>query len=383
CLHWEEDESYKVLSGHEIVPAAAERAEKQKKLQVSRQEIQQRIQDREKDVKLLQKELKTINVSADKTVVESRKIFTELIRLLQKRSFEVKQQIRSQQKTEVSRVKDLQEKLEKEISELKRKDAELEQLSHTQDHNQFLLNYLSLPELSESKCPFTINVRPLRHFEDVTAVVSAFRVNLQDVLRNTWKNIKLMVTEVDVLLSKPKTRNDFLKYYEGITLDSNTAYRKLLLSEGNRKATKKKILYYSYHTDRFQDWDQVLSRQSLTGRHYWEVERQGKTEVAVSYKNISRSGSRSDFRYNDKSWVLYCNRDRYIFYHNGDKICVSGPVSSRIGVYLDHTAGILSFYSVSETMTLLHRVWTTFTQPLHAGVGFYDDGDSAEFINLR
>ena len=43
-------------------------------------------------------------------------------------------------------------------------------------------------------------------------------------------------------------------------------------------------------------------------------------------------------------------------------------VSSRVGVYLDHSAGVLSFYRVSDTMTLLHRVQTTFTQPLYAGV---------------
>ncbi|KAI3366646.1 hypothetical protein L3Q82_009323 [Scortum barcoo] len=49
---------------------------------------------------------------------------------LEKRSSDVKQQLRSQQETEVSRVKELQEKLEQEITELKRKDADLKQLSH-------------------------------------------------------------------------------------------------------------------------------------------------------------------------------------------------------------------------------------------------------------
>uniref|UniRef100_A0A3Q2DBN0 Uncharacterized protein n=1 Tax=Cyprinodon variegatus TaxID=28743 RepID=A0A3Q2DBN0_CYPVA len=39
--------------GHETVPAAAERTEKQKELQERRQQIQQRIQDQEKDVKSL------------------------------------------------------------------------------------------------------------------------------------------------------------------------------------------------------------------------------------------------------------------------------------------------------------------------------------------
>uniref|UniRef100_A0AAZ1XB04 B box-type domain-containing protein n=1 Tax=Oreochromis aureus TaxID=47969 RepID=A0AAZ1XB04_OREAU len=130
--------------GHETVPAAAERTEKQKELEVRRLNIQQRIQEREKDVKLLQQEVEAINGSADKAVEDSEKMFTELIRLIQTRSSDVKQQVRSQQETEVSRVKELQEKLEQEIAELKRKDGELEQLSHTEDHNHFLHNYPSL-----------------------------------------------------------------------------------------------------------------------------------------------------------------------------------------------------------------------------------------------
>ncbi|CAI5640569.1 unnamed protein product [Oreochromis niloticus] len=98
--------------GHDTVSAAAERTERQRELEVSRQNIQQRIQDREKDVKLLQQEVEAINQSADQTVEHSEKIFTELIHLIQKRSSDVKQQIRSQQETEVSRVKELEEKLE-------------------------------------------------------------------------------------------------------------------------------------------------------------------------------------------------------------------------------------------------------------------------------
>ncbi|KAF3851896.1 hypothetical protein F7725_005251 [Dissostichus mawsoni] len=58
--------------------------------------------------------MKTINSSADKAVEDSEKMFTELIRLMEKRSSEVKQQVTSYQESEVSRVKDLQEKLEEE-----------------------------------------------------------------------------------------------------------------------------------------------------------------------------------------------------------------------------------------------------------------------------
>ncbi|KAL3988949.1 hypothetical protein ACER0C_013267 [Sarotherodon galilaeus] len=376
--------------GHDTVSAAAERTERQRELEVSRQNIQQRIQDREKDVKLLQQEVEAINQSADQTVEHSEKIFTELIHLIQKRSSDVKQQIRSQQETEVSRVKELEEKLEQEITELKRKDAELKQLSHTEDHIQFLHNYPSLSALSESTDSSSINIRPLSYFEDVTAAVSEVRDKLQDILREEWTNISLTVTEVDVLLSdppEPKTRAEFLKYSCEITLDPNTANTWLLLSEGNRKVTlMNKQQSYSDHPDRFTEWFQVLSRESLTGRCYWEVEwRGGGVYVAVAYKNISRAGigDESKFGRNDKSWSLDCNNNSYTFWYNNIQTRVSGPRSSRVGVYLDHRAGILSFYSVSETMTLLHRVQTTFTQPLYAGLRVYNYGATAELIKVK
>ncbi|KAM9353605.1 uncharacterized protein ABDE67_006002 [Symphorus nematophorus] len=376
--------------GHDTVSAAVERTERQRELEVSRQNIQQRIQDREKDVKELQQQVEAINRSADKAVEDGGKIFTELITLFEKRRSDVKQQVRSQQETEVSRVKELQEKLEQEITELKRKAAELEELSHTEDHNQFLHNYPSLSALSESTDSSSINIRPLRYFEDVTAAVSELRDKLQDILSEKWTNVSLTVTEVDVLLPQPqpepKTRAGFLKYSRRITLDPNTAHTQVLLSEGNRKATfMRQQQFYSSHRDRFTEWSQVLSRESLTGCCYWEVEWSGRgVDVAVAYKNIRRAGSSHEcgFGYNDKSWALDCDTNSYKFYYNKIKTLLSGPHTSRVGVYLDHSAGILSFYSVSETMTLLHRVQTTFTQPLYAGLWLPYVGTTAEFCKL-
>ncbi|XP_039671197.1 tripartite motif-containing protein 16-like [Perca fluviatilis] len=377
--------------GHDTVSAAAERTERQKELEVSQQNIQQRIQDREKDVKLLQQEVEAINRSADKAVKDSGKIFTELIRLIEKKSSDVEQQVRSQEETEVSRVKELQEKLEQEITELKRKDAEMKKLSDTEDHNQFLHNYSSLSPLSEFPASPSINICPLRYFEDMTAAVSEVRDKLQDLLIETWANISQAVTEVDVLLPQPepKTRADFLKYAREITLDPKTAHTQLLLSEGNRKATLVgQQQRFSSHPDRFTKEFQVLSRESLTGRCYWEVEWRGEViYVAVSYKNISRACSPivCRFGWNDKSWALRCDKNSYKFLYNNVQTLVPGPVSSRVGVYLDHRAGTLSYYSVSDTMTLLHRVQTTFTQPLYAGLLLHSSsfGDTAEFCKLK
>ncbi|XP_028304620.1 tripartite motif-containing protein 16-like [Gouania willdenowi] len=182
-----------------------------------------------------------------------------------------------------------------------------------------------------------------------------------------WTKVCHNVERVDDLPSEPRTRAEFLEYSQEITLDPNTAHRKLRLSEGNRKVTlMEEDQLHPDHPDRFTEWVQVLSRESLTGRCYWEVEK----EYRSKHKSISRAGRGNEcgIGLNNKSWMLFCSPNSYTFIHNNIKSPVPGPQSSRIGVYVDHTAGILSFYSVSETMTLLHRVNTTFTEPLHAGV---------------
>ncbi|KAM9318216.1 tripartite motif-containing protein 16-like [Pholidichthys leucotaenia] len=368
--------------GHHTVSAAAERAERQKKLSESRLKIQQRIQGREKDVKVLQQQVEAINGSADKTVEDSEKMFTELIRLIQKRRSDVKQQVRSQQETEVSRVLDLQQKLEQEIAELKSKDGELERLSHTEDPIQFLHSCPSLSALRESPHSSIIYVGPLSYFEDVTAAVSEVRDKLQHILTETWTNISELL-----LTPEPKTREEFLQYYQEITLDPNTAHGWLKLSEGNRKVTNVlQLQSYPEHPDRFTGWYQVLSRESLSERCYWEVawRRGGGVEVAAVYKDMKRAGEGNECRFgsNDKSWSLNCSQNSFTFRHNNISTDISGPGSSRVGVFLDHRAGSLSFYRVSETMTLIHRVQTTFTHNLYAGL-FIRSGSTAKLVKVR
>ncbi|XP_034093479.1 E3 ubiquitin/ISG15 ligase TRIM25-like [Gymnodraco acuticeps] len=371
---------------HDTVSAAVERKEKRSEIGMSLQKIKQRIDDREKDVKALQQEMLEINASADEAVKNSEMILQQLVSLIEKKGSAVKDEIRSQQKIEVSRVKELQEKMEEEIAQLRRKDAELEHLSHTDDHILFLHKYPLLSNLSESDSP-RFKIQSLKHFEDVEVAVTEARDKLRDILNEEGLKISLKVSEVDVLLPQPepKTRDEFLKYSRQITLDPNTVNTGLSLSEGNRKATvvREKQSYLS-HRDRFSDCLQVLSRESLTGRCYWEVQRgSGGVSVSVSYKDISRTGSESGFGDNDKSWALGCFDISYNFRHNNIRTVLSGPQSSTIGVYLDHKAGELSFYSVSDTMTLLHRVQKTFTQPLQAGLWVYWVGDTAELCELK
>ncbi|XP_067439742.1 NLR family CARD domain-containing protein 3-like [Thunnus thynnus] len=165
------------------------------------------------------------------------------------------------------------------------------------------------------------------------------------------------------------------KYFCELTLDPNTANRKLKLSDNNRKVTPvEEDQSYPDHPDRFDLWPQLLCRNYLTGRRYWEVEWSGGVYISVSYRGISRSGDSDGCRFggNDKSWSLFCSDGGYSVWHNNRRTIIpSSSVSNRVAVYVDCPAGTLSFYRVSsDTLIHLHTINTTFTQPLYAGFGF-------------
>ncbi|XP_036828118.1 tripartite motif-containing protein 16-like [Oncorhynchus mykiss] len=370
--------------GHDTVSAAAERTEKQSQLGMSQQKVQQRFQEREKEMKKLQQAVKSFKRSAQSAVEDSDQIFTELIRSIERRRSEVKELIRAQEKAQVSQVEGLLEQLKQEIAELRKRSTELEQLSHTEDHIHFLQRYQSLSSISVSSDLPSIVVRPLQYFGDVSKTVSELREKLEDFLKGEWTKISTTVNIVDVVLPpEPKTREQLLQYSCQLTLDPNTAHTELSLSEGNRKVTyTDQVQPYPEHPDRFTNWCQVLCREGMSGRSYWEVEWTGYVVTAVSYKDISRTETDGGFGHNNKSWSFHCYSDGYWFRHNNVETKVSGPQSSRVGVYLDHKAGTLSFYSVSDTMTLLHRVQTTFTQPLYPGFWLFGYNGTAELVKL-
>ncbi|XP_065106484.1 stonustoxin subunit beta-like isoform X2 [Paramisgurnus dabryanus] len=165
------------------------------------------------------------------------------------------------------------------------------------------------------------------------------------------------------------------KDFSLFSLDPNTAHRWICLSEENRAAACTDTDQpYPDHPDRFDGCLQVLCSESVSGRCYWEIEWSGYgVFISVSYKNISRKGKGlgSLFGRNDQSWSLFCCPSGCSFSHNN--INTDLPVvSSKIGVYVDHSAGSLSFYSVSDTTTLIHRVNTTFTKPLYPGFYLYN-----------
>ncbi|XP_060769559.1 E3 ubiquitin/ISG15 ligase TRIM25-like isoform X2 [Neoarius graeffei] len=393
--------------GHDTVTAAAERAEKQSKFKKEQMKSQQRIQEKQKMVQELKQAVNTIKLSAQTAVEDSERIFTELISSMEKKRWEVTELIRDQEKAELSRAERLLEELEQEIADLQRRVTELEQLPHTHDHIHFLQGKAatedsadertsccdssgssrkteevvasgrhSPPFLRPNFCKSGITVHQHLSFDGVRNSLSDLKKRLEEFCEEEFNKIPPHAAAVQIISEpEPQSREEFLKYFCYLTLDPNTANYNLILSEKNRAVRdSERKQPYADHPERFDYWEQVLCKESVCGRCYWEVERSrdGFVFISVSYKDISRKGPGTEcwFGFNNQSWSLWCSSSSLSFWHNNIKTDLRVPSPSRIGVYVDHSAGTLSFYSVSDTMKLLHRVHTTFTQPLYAGFGF-------------
>ncbi|XP_066535735.1 tripartite motif-containing protein 16-like [Hoplias malabaricus] len=371
---------------HDIVSAAAERTEKQKQLGAKLMASQQKIEERVKKWQDLRQATESLKNSSQNVLDENERIFTELIRALERRYMDVKESVRTQETVLMTQAERHLGRMEEEITLLKKKHNDLEKLSNSDDHIHFLQSWQSLSAPSGYEDLSKVALAHQHSFDKAKKAISELKVQLEDVSKEELNKISSAVREVQILhILEPKTREDFLQYACHLSLDPMTTHPNLILSEGNtmvRMSSDPKN--YPDHPDRFDHWQQVLCREGLSGgRYYWEVNWSGtEIDIAVTYKGVSRKGNDNvcSFGWNDKSWSLYCSESKYSFMHNNKSTMVTVPTSSKIAVYLDHKAGTLAFYGVSDTMTLLHKVNTSFSQPLYAGFGVWGFGTTVKIL---
>ncbi|XP_029922899.1 finTRIM family, member 86 isoform X2 [Myripristis murdjan] len=425
--------------GHRVLKTQEERAQRQTELVQMQADVQRRIKETEKEINELPQTARQHKASVQALQKESVDLFSELVKSVELMGTQVGELLSNHETSLGSRAEGQIQRLEQEVAQLHRRSEELKWLADMQDHICFLKNFQMLEPLGQSGtreeaglCQEEAVVASIRSamkelsdsLQDVckASLAKIFRVvndvsmapaangvaaaadssqaNAQNTVYEMTTNLPPSapprphasatppplppprvqappMTTLGLVSPEPKTREDLLKFRCEPTMDPNSAYRHVLLSEGGHKATlRAENVNPTDHPERFHFWRQVLCREPLAGSpYYWEVEWTGqKMTVGVAYKEMERKGSNDQSRlgHNAMSWSLYWSGTGFSFWHGGQETLLGSPMARHIGVYLDQHAGVLAFYRITNNQAyLIHRYQTQFTGPLYPGFRFW------------
>uniref|UniRef100_A0A3Q2XZ37 Tripartite motif containing 25, like n=1 Tax=Hippocampus comes TaxID=109280 RepID=A0A3Q2XZ37_HIPCM len=367
--------------GHESVSTKAERTDKEvrpKGLSEMQAENQRRLKDRQQELKDMKKMMDGMKRSADRVHSDSEKVLLDLQHSVERLQELLEEVLDEVGREKMEQAREVTENLEAEIKELQRRETQMKDLAQSEDHIYYLQAKRNSNPLESGDLP-AVQVNHDASFEPVRDAILDLRERVEDLCNLELDKITKKVREISldsIQAPEPRAREDLLQYSVNFTFDPNSAHRRLLLSEGNTKATLQgEMVPYADTPQRFDGWTQVMCGTPLhSQRSYWEVEWRGRgSSVGVAYGSLSRKGSdaRAGLGYNAQSWTLELSDSCCCALHDNQKRDIPVTYSPRLGVFVDLNTGTLSFYGVAESLTPLHTFRANFTQPLYAvfGVG--------------
>ncbi|XP_069564040.1 E3 ubiquitin-protein ligase TRIM39 isoform X1 [Brachyistius frenatus] len=335
---------------HYTVPVEREWTDKKAQLKRTEIDVQQMIQDRVKKVEEVKHSLELNKASAQREIEESMQVFSELVRSIQRTQAELVLVIEEKQRQTERRAEGLVAELQQEITELQRRNTDLENVART-DHIHFLKSFPALitppavKDWSETSVPTDTCVGMIRRS------VSKVEAALSDVID------KLSDSEIKRIL----------KYSVDVILDPDTANPWLQLSQ-DRHQVRHLGAWQDLpdNADRFDTVVIVLGREGFTsGRHYWEVQVGDKDDwyLGVAKSSVNRKG-RISVSTAQGYWALAMKKGHGYRVSTSPPLPLSlDPKPRRVGVYVDYEEGQVSFYDV-RARTHIYTLEDTFTEKI-------------------
>ncbi|KAL2078019.1 hypothetical protein ACEWY4_025704 [Coilia grayii] len=181
-----------------------------------------------------------------------------------------------------------------------------------------------------------------------------------------FKNEQLLSLTINLLLfirsQVPVTKKLFQSYASAVVLDPNSAHPKLIVSpEGNSVSYTDTWQEVPENASRFDTTLNAVSREGFQeGRHYWEVQVDGKTywELGLTYPSIPRKGREEHcwLGRGSDSWCVEYFNGSYNAWHQGvahELTHVEGRGFQRIGIFSSRPGGLVCFLG-ADTMTPLY-----------------------------
>ncbi|XP_072543272.1 E3 ubiquitin-protein ligase TRIM39-like [Salminus brasiliensis] len=338
---------------HSTVPIEEASGEKKTQLEKTQAEVQQMIQDRLKKIEEIKQSVEANQKSTEKEKADSVEVFRALLRCIERSQAELLEVMEEKQKAAERQAEEFIKELEQEITELKRRDTELEQLSHTEDHLHLLQIYPSLCRPPHTKNWTAVSVGPHLSVESLRRALSQLQEDLSKEME------KLDNSELKRIQ----------QYAVDVTLDADTAHPKLLLSDDGKQVTCGDTRQnLPDNPERFNMSVCVLGKEGFSSRRfYYEVQVRGKIHwtLGVTRASSKRKGGITLSPDHGYWTVRLRNNTEYEALDSPSVPLFLKQAPQKVGVFVDYEEGLVSFYDVKVRSHIYSFTGQSFTEKLY------------------
>lgn len=324
-------------NAHHTVPLEDKSRDKRAQIGKINTEVEEMINSRLQKIREINQTLQLSRGNTEREIEESLQVFNKLLHLVQRGHAEVLEVIGAKQRQVESRASRLIAKLEQEIDELRQRNVELEQLSHTKDDLYLLRTFPASSTLPASKDECDTCVESAVYVGTVRRAIRRAAFQLEETVKAEVK--RLCETEF----------HRAQQFAVDVTMDPDTAHPKLVLSENKKQVHHGDVaLNLPDNPERFYPGVSVLGKEGFSsGRFYYEVQVKGKTEwdIGVGLESVNRKGG-NILNPERGYWALGMRKEKSYWALSSTPVCV--PLDEKpqiVGVYVDVEWGQVSFYN--------------------------------------
>ncbi|XP_068579544.1 E3 ubiquitin-protein ligase TRIM39-like [Cebidichthys violaceus] len=338
---------------HDVVPLKEEYEGKKAELGKTEDETQQMIQKRQLKIQEIKHSVELSEEDADREIADGVQVFTALKESVESKLNELIDTIKEKQRKTEKQAEGFIKELEQEISELKKRSTEVEQLSRSEDHLHLLQSFRTLNTAPPTKNWTGVRVSPPSHEGTVRRALNQLEETLSEQMKKLFEGElkRIQQSAVDV------------------TLDPHTAHPNLILSDDGKQVHDSDVeKNLPNNPERFDTHAMVLANQSFSsGRFYYEVQVKETTDwcLGVVRESINRKGENTPTPQNGYWTIGLINEIVYIALTDPPVFFSLKSQPQKVGVFVDYEEGLVSFYDVDAAALIYSFTGCCFTEKLY------------------